>query len=137
MKTTKAKKSKPAGRITSIAISRLYNLGNYQNIKYDLAAEVAPGQKAGEVFAELHFILASLRPFPKPSCFDDYAAAIKKPQTIQSEWEKSHLEEWTENVCAWNERRRRRDEAVRRLDELGGHSFFKDAKTGWDNDEPF
>ena len=136
---SKTKKTKnPASRITSISISRLYNLGNYQNIKYDLSAEVGPGESASEIFKELHFILSSLRPLARPHCLDDYERAVKKPTSEQGEYEKAHLQEWAEDIATYNERKRRRDQSVLKLNELGGSSFWKDAKANWEtDDEPF
>lgn len=134
---TKTKKPK-CGRVTHVSVSRLFNLGNYCNRKIDVAAEVAPGQSATATLSNLYWIVEQLGPLKKPHYFDEFHAAIKKPAESQTEWEKGHLEEWSEAVKAYSTRLALRAEALTLLDDLGGASKYTDHKTKWeDDDTPF
>lgn len=127
-------------RVTHISVSRLYGLGNYQNVRYELGAEVPAEACAAGVFKELFYILQMLKPLPVPSCKRDYERAIKKTEQELSNYERENLESWRETVEHYDTRRRLRLEAVKALDTLGGHSEFRDAKDSWDdpndNDDP-
>lgn len=130
MKTKK--KQTPKARVTSIAVSRLYNLGNYQNVKYDIAAEVPLGGSAKDTLLELLYILQMMKPSHRPSCWEETKAAEKKLPTELTEREKMHLQEWQEECGAYRRHCVERDEAVASLDSLGGSSHAKDARKSWD-----
>lgn len=136
---TKTAKTKPA-RVTMIEVSRLYNLGNYQNVSYRIAAEVPKGASAKNTLATLAHIVAMLQPIPRPGCLDQYLDAIKKDDTARSTYEKENLADWSERVAAFRAKELKRDTAIETLDELGGTRTFKDAKNEWedpDGDTPF
>lgn len=130
---TKTKKTTPKARVTSVSISRLYNLGNYQNVKYDLTAEVPKGAGAKRTLLELMYILQMLKPTRKPHCWDEATKAEKKLPSELSEREKMHLQEWQEECGAYRRHCMEREEAVSALDTLGGVSFPKDAKLTWED----
>jgi hypothetical protein len=136
---TKTKKSKPVkvGRVTFVSVSRLSNLGNYQNIKFDLSAEVAKGDSATETFRRLAMVLQDMRPISPPSCLASFDAARKKMDAERTEYENAHWDEWSKEISGFNEHRRRQLDALHALDDLGGHSLFKDAKNTWDNNDDF
>lgn len=121
-------------RVTHIAVSRLFNLGNYQNVRYDVGVDVPAEANAEDIFRELRYILAALKPIPQPSCLDEFRRAIKKPESERSNYEKENFEAWTETIAAWELRKKTRNEAIKALDSLGGHSEFRDAKESWSDD---
>lgn len=133
----KTKTTKPKARITSISISRLYNTGNYTNIKYDIAAEVPAGVSAADTLKELYYVLQMLKPLHKPGCYEQFKATIAKMEGEQSEYEKEHLPEWREEFEQFNAWKAAREAAVKSLDALGGTSTKRDAKKTWDDDDPY
>lgn len=128
------KASLPKARITSVSVARLYNLGNYSNVRYDLAAEVPEGASAKNTLATLRGILQLLKPVRVPDCINDLREALAKEPVDRSNWENDHLEEWGQQVAKYESLRSARAEALKSLDDLGGSSFAKDAKDDWDED---
>lgn len=137
-KTPKPKKVK-LGRITYVGISRLFNAGNYENVKYELGAEVPADASPSETLRQIVHVITCLKPLHKPSCFTQFEDASKKTETEQSEWEKGHMKEWAEEVAAYHHRKQLRDNALSELDQMGAKSTFKDAKRDWGfgDDTPF
>lgn len=131
------KTTKPAkcGKVTSLSVSRLYNLGNYQNVKFDLTVQVGPGESASQTFTNVMWIINQLRPLRVPECQESYENAIKLPAETQSEYQKQHLEEWASEMTTWAEKKRRRAEAVAAFDDLGGVSKYTDHKEKWDDED--
>lgn len=129
----KTKTPKPKARITSISVSRLYNTGNYTNVKYDLTAEVPEGASAVEALRQMVYTLQCLKPVSKPSCLESFQAAVKKTETEQTNYEKENLPEWRERIQEYQTLKANRDAAVLALDDLGGTSIRRDAKNSWDS----
>lgn len=121
-------------RVTHIAVSRLFNLGNYQNVRYDVGVDVPAEANAEDIFRELNYILAALKPIPRPNCVEELRRALKKDEADRSSYEKENWESWNEVVAAWELRKKLRQEAIKALDSLGGHSEFRDAKETWSDD---
>jgi hypothetical protein len=136
MKTkTKAPKR---SRIVQVEVSVLYNLGNYSNVRYSLAAEVPKGGSARQTLHDLKHILTMLKPVHEPDSADQLERVLAKPEEDRSAYEKEHLREWAETVGKYKGRLTLRDQALRLLDELGGASEFRDAKAEWESDDtPF
>ena len=120
--------------MTFVSISRLYNLGNYQNVKYEIGAEVPDGQNATDVFKELRFIMAALKPIAKPDCIHEYRRALKETEESRSTYQKEHFTEWEEAIAAYTKRFELREQALKALDSLGGNALYRDAKNEWDDD---
>lgn len=121
-------------RVTHIAVSRLFNLGNYQNVRYDVGVDVPAEANAEDIFRELNYILAALKPIPRPNCVEELRRALKKSDEERSSYEKENWGSWNEVVAAWELRKKLRREAIQALDSLGGHSEFRDAKEDWSDD---
>jgi len=87
----------------------------------------------------LWWICEALKPLRKPSSTEQFEAAIKKPKSDQSEYEKNHLEEWREEYQTFTARQAIREQAVKFLDDLGGATVHTDHKDKWDfgDDTPF
>ena len=135
------RKPKPpkVGRVKYVSVSRLYNLGNYENRKIDISAEVAPRESASQTAKNLWWICEALKPLRRPSSVESYEAAIKKPVSEQNEYEKNHLEEWQEEYKTFCIRKELREKAIGLLDDLGGATVYTDHKEKWDfgDDTPF
>lgn len=136
-KKTKQPKPVKCGRITHVSVSRLYNLGNYQNIKFDLSAEIPDGASAQETFRRLNLILMDLSPF-KP--FEGYERKRleelrTKLQGEHSQYEKDQLAELETKEGDFNTRRARRTLALQAMDDIGGAALFQDHKSAWSHDD--
>lgn len=132
MKTKKKK-----ARITSISVSRLYNTGNYTNVKYDLSAEIPEGVSVWETLRQLVNTLTLLKPISKPTHYDMFKTESAKLESEQSEYVKEHLPEWREEVEQFEARKAARDQALIDLDNLGGTSVRRDAKNTWQDDDEY
>ena len=135
MKTKVIKPKKLKTRVTSISVGATYNLGNYENVRFDLSVEVGPGESATAAFQELRYIIASLRPTRQPDCADSFAAADKKLVEERSNWEKEHFQEWADRMAAFHSKKVRRSEAIAMLDTLGGNRQHRDAKQDWETED--
>lgn len=147
--------SKPT--ITKITIGRLYNLGNYEHVRYELTAEVPQGASAATAVRALENILANLRPdksIPSVQQLERQAMEIQNMRTTPSEqWERVHgwkypneakfqaIERVEKELEAEKQKREAAGEkakAIRALfDDLGGAAEYKDAKNDWDTDMEF
>ena len=139
MKTkTRKPKTPKLGRVSHLAISRLFNLGNYCNRKIEISAEVASGQSASETLQTLYQIVERLGPLRPPDCKGQYEAALRQAPSEQSEYVKEHLDEWNKEMANHALKQEQRGEALRALDDLGGFSKTTDHKESWDSDDtPF
>lgn len=137
---TKKPRKRPSPNVVSVSVSRVYNTGNYTNIKYDLVAQVPKGASAKGTLYELHHIISMLKPVRKPDCAASFEAARKKPAEEQTNWEKEHAQEWDDQMAAYHQRIADRNEALHSLDDLRGAMEKRDAKNNWsyqDDDCPF
>lgn len=129
------KKTKPkkTGRVAYVTVSRLYNLGNYENVKYELSAEIAKGQSPSETLIKLVETIHALKPIGRPHYTDSLASARKKKLSERNEYEKEHYAAWLEEEKRFRDAQERRRQAVLDLDKLGGNSTRKDGKDSWDS----
>jgi hypothetical protein len=135
MKKTKPKRT---GRVTSVSVSRLYNLGNYENVKYELSAEVTKGASPSETLAQLANTISALKPVTKPPCQASLNAARKKKISERSEYEKEQYSSWLEAERTYNALKKARVEGVLELDKMGATSTATDHKQNWEDDNvPF
>jgi len=137
-------------RVTNITIGRLFNLGNYEHVRYELTVELQPGESAAETLAGLENVMNALDPKP-PGNVADSAGLFRSRQYIEQAKEESeehiqlyhgtdkatHLaklekehEEMRVRSLAWFERR---DKARQLLDDLGGASKWVDDKINWED----
>lgn len=135
MKKATKRKSKPQARVTAVHVERLFNTGNYTNVKYGISAEVLEGADPGEVLTQLAHTVGLLKPIPVPHCKQQYEEALGKVQDQLTEYEKEHFSEWREEMRKYEEKNIRRESTVKCLIDLGGTSLRKDAKNTWENDD--
>ena len=135
-------------RIQRITIGRLYNLGNYEHVRYELSVEVPEGRSAGLALRNIMRVLKAANPKPPIQTYD-YETAIKKL---------ADPEAWHENIANVRERKEvikkmvkeskdkvalykawiaRRKAAERMMDDIGGTRVFKDAKLSWNDDDDY
>lgn len=148
-------------KVTKITIGRLYNLGNYEHVRYELTVEVPEGESAAQAVKGMENILAGLRPMKQQNIstateLKRMADELNRMRTMPAaEWDRHYmgytgtpsqiiarheqsLEEATQKarlVCAMAKRAREL------FDDLGGAAEWRDAKTDWadynfDQDQP-
>lgn len=140
--------------ITKITIGRLYNLGSYEHVRYELTAEIPAGQSPATAIIGMENILGALnpkRPHGVPSESDirnlESSLAATREATdeqVRRSYGKSKygrilslhhsIAEGKSALARWNERQVK---ARLLLEDLGGAANYKDAKEDWDDDSQF
>lgn len=140
--------------IAKITIGRLYNLGNYEHIRYELTVELKEGDKARDALIGMENILSGLKPLDR--CGIASEQDIQREEKRIEEMRKLPVAEWdrqyghckgtpSEVIARFEEglkqMKDKRAEALNRaalsrqfLDNLGGAAFWKDAKDNWETD---
>lgn len=140
------KAKKPQARIVSIAVSRVFNTGNYTNQKLDLTAEVPPGASARNTLRALVRILSAANPNPPvaehevkhaESILSDPQAWHKniKPERKRQAEIRKLVKGAKETMARFKKWRDRRLLALKAMDNLGGTTIHKDAKLDWEDDD--
>lgn len=124
-------------KITNITVARLYNVGNYEHIRFEISAEVPKGGNAKQTLLDMGGILAQLKPIKKPYNYDTAKEVLQKLPEQLSEAEKGLLDEFRTIVGEYETARALRLVALDKLDDVGGSSKATDAKANWDEDVPW
>lgn len=122
-------------KISQISVARLYNLGNYEHVRFELTVEVPAGASAKQTLFDLAAIVARLKPVKKPYDFDTAMQVLNKSQEELNEFEKEHLDQYMQQVKDYSALKALQRSAFEKLDALGGTSKRKDAKLSWENEE--
>lgn len=147
-------------KITRITIGRLYNLGSYEHVRYELALEIPDGQSASAAVDGAERIFSALSPkepgsvqteitiqhearrvqdmkdrlAKDPEDFERYYRGyVGTPEEYINRCEQS-LNESIAKREAWKARSKKAREL---LDDLGGASKWHDAKLEWEDDDNF
>jgi hypothetical protein len=142
-----------ASKITKITIGRLFNLGSYEHIRYELTVEVGERQSAGQACQALEVLTESLNP-KRPGCvssieeirreeaslaraelmpLDQFRREVGEPaggRDAYLERCRASIAQKKDRLEKWNAHRNR---ARQLFDDLGGISHYRDAKQDWDN----
>ena len=139
-------------RISKITVGRLFNLGNYEHVRYELTVDVPEGQSATQAITAVEAILEGMKPVSRcgvPS-ESEIAHAEKSLQAMRSmnfQRNYGHCEGTPAEIIVRHEQSLEEAKAKRAsalatakqaralFDDLGGASQWKDAKLDWD-DEP-
>jgi hypothetical protein len=143
-------------RVSKITIGRLYNLGNFEHIRYEIAVDLEPGELARDTIIGLERIVAALAPENKCGVHTELELDLKQKHIdslVQflkekgpDEFRQHHgyfvgtPEEYIARVQEMHreevEKRRkyceRSDDARRLLNGLGGAADWKDCKLDWE-----
>lgn len=143
-----------SARISKITVGRLYNLGNYEHVRYDLTVEVPEGDDASAAIVALEHIIAGLSPL-KNACIKSEAELDRDQKEIDEmqtmpvvDWERryGHCKGTAREVieryqAQLNENREKREKALaiakraRELfSDLAGAEKWTDAKQDWEDD---
>ncbi len=144
--------------VSKITIGRLYNLGNFEHIRYELTVEIHPSESATQAITAIEKILSALSPKTSTHSRDELrreafrieelGAALKgtpdedefrrkyghfagSPAQYVERCVQSHLANMAERT-AWETRSAK---ARQLLDDLGGAAIWKDAKLDWETEE--
>lgn len=142
--------------VSKITVSRLYNLGNYEHVRYELTAEVPQGESPATAIIGLEKILAGLSPKTSTHSRAELARVRKSLEAKRAELreigeerfrrEYGGFEGTAEEYLARCEASLKENEASRDawearsakarklLDDLGGAANWRDAKSEWDDD---
>lgn len=136
--------------ISRISIGRVYNLGNYEHIRYELTVDVKEGESAAAAFAAVENIIAGLKPDriskSNEELWRERKVIEQAKQMPLAEFQRRHGDpvggpaayiQRLEQSLAESEKQAReshdRAKTVRRLfDDLGGASQWKGAKLDWE-----
>lgn len=139
--------SNSKSKISRFTIGRLYNLGNYEHVRYELTVEVAEGRSAALALRNTLKLLKAVNPKPPVPSYEYESAKskIEKPndwhkniadKEEQARLRKEMVAESQKTVKKFETWVNRRHAAEIVLDDIGGSKAFKDAKLSWeDNDD--
>ncbi len=133
-------------RITRFIIGRLYNLGNYEHIRYELSVEIGEGRSAALALRNTLRLLRAVNPKPPIPSYEYEIAKSKiaKPndwhkniedKAAQEKARKEMVADALKKVKQFETWVKRRHAAELVLDDIGGTKAFKDAKLSWDDDD--
>jgi hypothetical protein len=123
--------------VTEITIGRLFNLGNYEHIRYEVKVQVGAKDHAGVVLQRLQEVMAQLN--PKPSVenwrLDEARKVLAKVEAELTETDRMNLPAYREWIAREDRRIQLRQDALERLGQLGGTEDRVDAKDRWGLDD--
>lgn len=132
----------PKTRVTKITIGRLYNLGNYEHVRYELTVEIPEGRSAAAALTNTLKVLAGCKPVKLTYSEQAVRHLAKAPEPKLSD---PPTAEERHTHAKWQEARKleikmeaalkSRAGALELLDAMGGTSIYKDAKLDWDEEE--
>ena len=144
-------------KTTKITIGRLYNLGSYEHVRYEISVDVNPGESACDALTCLEKIMEALK--PERACLVSTKSELDREkfrvEELRKQLAKDGPEEfirrngffegtpqeyiercelgYAENVSKRSQYETRARAARQLLDNLGGAAKWKDAKLDWDN----
>ena len=141
--------------ITKITIGRLFNLGSYEHVRYELTAEVPAGESPATALIGLEKIITALNPKMPTGCIsveeEERRNRIINEMDALGDEEFRSLYLWGENTTRADYMRETIDDLVKGveqrkewearsvkarklLEDLGGAANWRDAKEDWDNE---
>lgn len=143
--------------VSKITIGRLFNLGNYEHVRYEVTVEVPAGESATQAATAVEAILENLKPL-KTQCIETEAEIARARRQLEEmrtmpavEWERRlghhsgtpseiiqrHEQDLAERITKREAAMSRAAMARKLLDDLGGAAQWKDAKPDWQDDADF
>lgn len=123
-------------RVQSLYLERVFNLGNYENIKVGVRVDIGADDHPGLVLASLERIFNDLR---ADSGVDKYELsrakrALEKPEAELDDHDKRYLDSYREKIRLHEDAKERRRNAREALAALNYTSEHKDHKEDWEDD---
>lgn len=145
--------------ITKITIGRLYNLGSYEHVRYELTAEVPDGESAATALLGLERIITALSPktstHSRPELEREHNRIEEMRHQLagkgEDEFRRIHghfvgtpseyidrcAQSYSESVARRDAWEARSEKARKLLDDLGGAANWRDAKLDWQSGDDF
>jgi hypothetical protein len=126
-------------RVASICMKRVFNLGNYENIQYEISVEVGEKDDPGKILTSLELILEDVQAKSGVETYQlcNYREMLAKPKKELTQHEKERLPYYREQIKKHEEAMKRREKARAALATLNYTSTRKDAKLGWESEEDY
>ena len=124
-------------RISKILVGRVHNLGNYENIRYEITVDVGTNENPADVVTKLETTLEDLQAVSGVSDYDlrRSKAILEKPESELEEFDRERLEFHRRRIAEHKAAFERRKNAKQQLAKFGGTEVFTDAKLNWDDDD--
>jgi hypothetical protein len=126
-------------RVSRIHVGRVYNLGNYENLRIEVTVDIGTEDDPGKVLGSVKRILNDLH---AKSGVDSYRLktakeALAKPEAELDEFDKDRLDHFREIVAKVERAKKRRAAAREALLTLNYASEHRDAKEDWEDDDDY
>ena len=122
--------------ITKITIGRLYNLGSYEHIRYEVTVEIPEGADVSKTLIHLETALNTLAVRPPEVWSVRHAReSLSKPVSEQTEHDLSNAAAHREIVRRAEEWKMKQDYARKMLGDFALSSEFTDHKDNWDQED--
>jgi len=142
-----------SSKVRTITLGRLYNLGNYEHIRYEIAVDLDPAEDPSEMLIGLSRIMESLKPLEKYQCPTERSLERARKDILRheamsdEEYEREHFGATSTrrqyidfSIAQLKRDTERREEAIAKrekahkmLDALGGAAKWTDAKLDWED----
>jgi len=145
--------------VTKITIGRLYNLGSYEHVRYELSVEVPQGESPATALLGLEKILTALSPKTHTHSRDELEREKRRLEIMgnelvlmqEDEFRRKHgffegspldyvkrcNEGHNKSLAERDAWENRSAKARKMLEDLGGAANWKDAKLDWEDDHDF
>jgi hypothetical protein len=123
-------------RVQGIYVERVYNLGNYENIKVGVRVDIGANDDPGLVLASLERIFNDLR---ASGAGDEYELKraqriLATPEAELDDMDRKRLDQAREIIRSHEAAKERRRRARQALASLNYTSQYKDHKEDWEGD---
>lgn len=133
----------PTARVSRITMARLYSLGNYNHMRYEVTVDVPEGADAADAARRLKAILWDLRPVKVDQHHLKRSRDLLACMAAQGEPPAGHfyvdvdaaVAEAQRYVAAHEAGRARIEKAMAAFKDLGGSDTYTDAKLDWEEEE--
>lgn len=137
--TIKIMENNEQTRISRISIGRVFNLGNYENIRYEISADIGASDNPADVLRVLEKAINDLRAKSDVDGYDLKRARdiLAKPASELDEFDVKNLETYKAKLEKHENALKLRAEAREVLGKFGLNQTFTDAKDNWVDDDDY
>ena len=143
-------------KVTRITVGRVFNLGNYENVRYEISVDVPEGESPATALVGMEKIISALSPKTSTHSRSELDREKHRVEEMrhalagkgEEEFRRNHghfvgtpdeyiarcAQSNAENVAKRDAWEARREKARQLLDDLGGAAIWKDAKLDWETD---
>jgi hypothetical protein len=124
-------------RISKITIGRLFNLGHYEHVRYEVSVDVEPSDNPREALTKLESAINGLAPKCPVSDYDLESArrTLAKPVGQLEDYEVSNLPLYKKRIEEFEAWHGDKQKARAIFESLGGESKYTDAKDQWEENQ--